>query len=365
MKVIAKITVTQDENAVILDISEPIGEFINWTTWTYEGVSFSALKEKLSEAEKISNNVIIRFNCVGGDVHDGQHMFNLIAQSKANISFEITAAHSMGSVLAQAVKKGNRKMYKNGIMMIHAASVEMWGPYNSSQIEETLSAIKTYDKTLAAALSKHTGLSEDEIIAKWLDGKDHFFTAKEALEANLIDEIIEDEIENISANNIKKVFNAIYNNDLSGKSVSNENIINRIANKVSQIITNSSVNKNKIQNIMSLKNLRAELQQALDKKENLIIDLKSIKALLDEADNAETELENTKNEKQTALNDKSKAENDLVEEKKTTDTLKAKITDLEDKISKSGITDEFAFGGNDPNKNNKNNTQNLGTYNKY
>ncbi len=177
---------------VNVEIYDNIGEYLDWTTWSVKGVtyeSFNAEFEKVLDADKIN----IRINSYGGDVNAGLAIYNLIQRhADKNIHTYIdSAAYSMGAVIAQAVKKGNRHAAKNATLLIHEATSTFYGDFNATQLREAADQMDTFNEVLATSMADTMGITVEDFKSQYFDGKDHLMSAKKALDLGLIDDIVE------------------------------------------------------------------------------------------------------------------------------------------------------------------------------
>lgn len=128
--------------------------------------------------------LVIRLNSPGGDVFEGISIYNLLKNSEREITVEVTAlAASAASVIAMGADK--LVMCKGSSLMIHEAS--SWAFGNKSDIQKTLSALETVDKSLIDIYQSKTSLSEKEI--NDLLTKESWFTAQEAVDKGFADEV--------------------------------------------------------------------------------------------------------------------------------------------------------------------------------
>lgn len=180
----------QEVDILIYDI---IGEYINWNTWSIEGVTYKQFEDDFIAALNSSKKINIRINSEGGDVHAGLSIYNLIHRSSSsNIHTYIDGvAYSMAAVISQAVPKGNRHSAKNGLLMIHSASIDIYKNMNASEMRTLADVMDKYDEVLAISIADSMGMSVDDVRSEYFDGADHFFTADEAIAAGLIDDIVD------------------------------------------------------------------------------------------------------------------------------------------------------------------------------
>ena len=135
---------------------------------------------------------LIHFSTSGGCVHSGLAMYDSIKHKPTNSDIVIIVngtCLSMGAVVLQAAEL--RCMYKNAILMLHAGS-SFIGEDSAENSERWLGEHKRVSKVADDILYKR--IQEKRKIGRKRFEKmlqhDTIFTAKEALEWGLIDEII-------------------------------------------------------------------------------------------------------------------------------------------------------------------------------
>lgn len=183
----------QGSDTTEIEIYDYIGEYIDWSTWSIKGVTYESFKKEFESAIQNSKTVNLRINTNGGEINAGLAIYNLI-QRHADKDIHVyvdAAAYSMGIVLAQAVKKGNRHAAKNATLMIHQAISFYCGDYNAIDLRNQADILDTFDDVLATSIADTMGMDKEEFKNKFFDGKDHFFTASEAVDLGLIDDIYE------------------------------------------------------------------------------------------------------------------------------------------------------------------------------
>ncbi len=127
----------------------------------------------------------VRINSYGGSVTDGIAIHNALKRHKAHVTTEIDGcAYSISNLIAQA--GDTRRMASNALAMVHAP----WGGIlgNANDMRDCADQLDQHSAAIATSyVSKGVA---DADIKSWLgDGKDHYFTAEEALAHGLIDEI--------------------------------------------------------------------------------------------------------------------------------------------------------------------------------
>jgi len=218
-------------------IYDQIGAYFDWTTWEQGGVTYNNFEQQLNEALNQGNKINIRINSAGGDVHSGIAIYNLINRNAdKNIHVYIDSiAYSMAAVIVHAVPKENRHMAANAMMMIHSASGTIYGQYNGMQLRELADTMDKYDDILATSIANESSTTKEEILAKYFNGKDHYFTAEEAQEAGFVSDITakpaeakteENTLENLIKNiqsQIKAISNKLIHNPQNTKPMINLN----------------------------------------------------------------------------------------------------------------------------------------------
>ena len=131
-------------------------------------------------------DIHLYLNTPGGSVYAGLGIYDTMQFVRAKVATICTGlAASMGAVLLVAGEKGMRAALPHSRVMIHQPLGGVQG--QASDIEITAKEILKLKDELYAILSDHSGKSIDAI-RKDAD-RDHWMTAKEALEYGIIDQI--------------------------------------------------------------------------------------------------------------------------------------------------------------------------------
>lgn len=146
-----------------------------------------------NEMEKKFSNIDIRLHSYGGSVLEGTVIFNAIKRSKANVTVYIDGvAASMASIIMLAAKK--IVIAENAFIMIHVPSAAVEG--SAQTLTDSAQLLKSMEKNFIKAYARKTRNTESEASAL-MDGRDHWFSAEEAKEMGLVDEIGDSVVENI------------------------------------------------------------------------------------------------------------------------------------------------------------------------
>ena len=139
------------------------------------------------EMEDPDADIMFYINSPGGSVSAGMAIYDTMQYLRCEVStLCIGMAASMGAFLLSAGAKGKRRALPNAEIMIHQPSGGASG--QASDIAIHAEQILRIRKNLNEILAKNTGKPLEEI-ERDVD-RDHFMTAKDALEYGLIDEII-------------------------------------------------------------------------------------------------------------------------------------------------------------------------------
>lgn len=141
---------------------------------------------------KSCRSITIRINSYGGDAVVGMTIHNRLREL-ARSGIQLTAivdgvAMSAASVIMAACD--TVKVNETSLVMIHRCSSLLWGYYNADELAEQVEPMRAYDRALASAYTRKTGIDEDEILKMMSDTT--YLTGKEAVEKGFADELIQD-----------------------------------------------------------------------------------------------------------------------------------------------------------------------------
>ena len=123
----------------------------------------------------------------GGSVVHGLAEYDAIVSSKAPVwTYCVGTAYSMAAILFAAGKK--RMIFNNSKVMLHQPLVGENPGGNASSVKSMSDSLMQTKNQLVEILAKHTGMTKKQI-DKHIS-YDHYYTAQEAIEAHLADEIV-------------------------------------------------------------------------------------------------------------------------------------------------------------------------------
>lgn len=165
---------------------------------------------ELLALEREYKAIDVRINSTGGDVFTGIAIFNALRQSKADIKIYVDGiAASIAGVIALCGKPLYMSQYAR--LMLHKVSGGAYG--SAKELRETADLIENLEGSLAEMVAQRVKLTKEEVHSRYFaDGKDHWLTAKEALDLGMIDGIHDlpeetDLDESSSTDDIYQVFN--------------------------------------------------------------------------------------------------------------------------------------------------------------
>lgn len=172
--------------------------------------SAASFIERFEIARKGVDEVNIHLHTDGGDVAEGTLIYNHIKSCDIPVNVYIDGVCcSMGTVVMMAAKRVY--MCENSYLMVHAPQGSCYG--TASVMEKVAKGLRGMEANFKKIYATKTGKSEEEV-KELLDG-DNWFTAQEALDAKLIDGIVEPiatDVTPVSAEELKsQTPTALYN----------------------------------------------------------------------------------------------------------------------------------------------------------
>ncbi|WP_314436973.1 ClpP-like prohead protease/major capsid protein fusion protein [Massilia timonae] len=129
----------------------------------------------------------VRINSYGGSVTDGIAIHNALKRHKATVTTVVDGiAASIASLIAMA--GDSVEMAENAQIMIHAPWG--WNSGNSAAMREYADMLDSWADAMSTTYASKTGGDKTEMLALLTDGKDHWYTAEQALAAGFVDVVV-------------------------------------------------------------------------------------------------------------------------------------------------------------------------------
>lgn len=155
--------------------------------WDEDGVIASEMVRAIAALE--ADEITLYINSYGGSVTDGLAIYNALKRHPAPVNVQVDGvAISCASYIAMA--GDTITMAKNAQMMIHAPWSMAAG--NASALREQADILDRYSKSMASAYADKSGKTYEQALAILTDGKDHWFSADEAVAEGFADVVGEE-----------------------------------------------------------------------------------------------------------------------------------------------------------------------------
>jgi ATP-dependent protease ClpP protease subunit len=136
-----------------------------------------------------ASTIRVRINSIGGVVSDGLAIYNALKAHPARIEVVIDGqACSIASLIAMA--GDDVIMPANALLMVHSPMNAIFG--NAVEMRELADVLDQYSEAMATSYAAKTGKPQAEIVALISDGKDHWYTAAQAVDFGFADRILEE-----------------------------------------------------------------------------------------------------------------------------------------------------------------------------
>lgn len=135
-----------------------------------------------------SKPINLFINSPGGEIVSGMMVYDAMQDSICPVNtICLGSAFSMGAVLV-ACGSGKRYMLPHSKMMLHEPLITRGAGGSASSIQELSESINKTKKAMNELLAKHTGQTVKAVTKA--ASYDHFYSAEEALNFGLVDEIV-------------------------------------------------------------------------------------------------------------------------------------------------------------------------------
>jgi len=152
--------------------------------WDENGVVAADLVRELAALD--ADTITLRINSYGGSVPDGLAIYNALKRHKASVDVQVDGvAISCAGYIAMA--GDTVTMAENAMLMIHAP----WGVAvgNSADLREQADMLDKYAAAMSTSYAAKSKKSTEDCMALLTDGKDHWYTAAEALAEGFCDAV--------------------------------------------------------------------------------------------------------------------------------------------------------------------------------
>lgn len=154
-------------------------------SWWEETVSAKTLCAEIAALQV--DQITVRLNSYGGSVSDGIAIYNALKNHPAAVTTCVDGiAASVASLIAQAGDR--REVAENAMVMVHAPWAYAAG--NAGELRQAADVLDAWSVAMAQTYARASGKTAEDVLAQWLDGENHWFTAAEAVAAGLADEAV-------------------------------------------------------------------------------------------------------------------------------------------------------------------------------
>lgn len=154
-------------------------------SWWGETVTAKEFVQEIAalEVEQLS----VRINSQGGSVPDGLSIYNALKRHPATVAVSIDGvAASIASLIAMA--GDTVEIADNARIMVHAPWAVLAG--NAVELRNAADLLDGWAHSMAGNYAAKTGQTADAVLAWLTDGKDHWFSAEEAVAQGLADTMV-------------------------------------------------------------------------------------------------------------------------------------------------------------------------------
>ncbi len=190
-----KIKISDSATRCVIDIEGVIGipEESQFDSVGERVATYERFREQVERIASIASpSVVVNIRSSGGDVNDALLIYDALASLDAHITtrcYGYTA--SAATIIAQAASEGCREMASSALYLVHRSSCASEG--NADELSERVELLRKTDKRIASVYASRSGRSIEEFEALMAlnNGNGRWLSPEEALEAGLIDTIVE------------------------------------------------------------------------------------------------------------------------------------------------------------------------------
>ena len=190
-----EIKIRNEASVCTIDIEGTIGvpENEQFSDSSHSVATYERLRNEVDKIKQIeAEEIIVNIRSTGGDVNDAMLIYEALSALNAKITtrcYGYTA--SAATIIAQAAAEGCREIMSNALYLIHRSVSSTEG--NALDLQQSLDLLAKTDERLAAIYSSRSGREVEQIVTLMNEnnGNGRWLTPEEALEAGLVDRIIE------------------------------------------------------------------------------------------------------------------------------------------------------------------------------
>lgn len=174
-----------------------------------EYVLGKTIVSELMTLSQSCDKIRVHINSEGGEVYAGIAIFNALRSCPMEV---VIYTDGISASIAGIISMCGRKHYMSQYarLMIHSVSAGVWG--NKNDLLATVDEIEALENTLAEIIGTRINCSPEEVKSRYFDGKDHWFTAREAVELGLADGIYDIDVDVKSDDTPKDIYQKVFTN---------------------------------------------------------------------------------------------------------------------------------------------------------
>lgn len=180
--------------------------------YLYSDIMDDTPQSAISVAEQLKvaggEDVEVHINSCGGSVYEGFAIYNLLKSYSGSVKIYVDGiAASIAGVIAMCGAPIYMSRYAH--LMIHSVSASVYG--NVQEFQRMMKQMLVLQSSIVKIISERTGMSEEDVNSKFMDGEDHYIGAEEAQKMGLIAGIYDEEGDTPESSDITTVYNFVNN----------------------------------------------------------------------------------------------------------------------------------------------------------
>lgn len=180
--------------------------------YLYSDIMDDTPQSAISVAEQLKvaggEDVEVHINSCGGSVYEGFAIYNLLKSYSGSVKIYVDGiAASIAGVIAMCGAPIYMSRYAH--LMIHSVSASVYG--NVQEFQRMMKQMLVLQSSIVKIISERTGMSEEDVNTKFMDGEDHYIGAEEAQKMGLIAGIYDEEGDTPESSDITTVYNFVNN----------------------------------------------------------------------------------------------------------------------------------------------------------